>query len=65
MQTDMINEQVKINNQDKESLVLTKIQFLEKKVCTSAYVQFLLRDVSVYTCMCVHECVHKSLPVCL
>ena len=53
----MINEQVKENNQDKEILMLIKI-FLEKKACTSAYVQVTSQEsYCVHMHVCAHVCV--------
>ena len=56
MQQDVIHEQLKENNQDKESWVLTKIHVLGEEAGTSGYLSGML----LCTHICVFICVHRS-----
>ena len=58
MQRDMINEQVKENNQDKESWVLTKIHVPGEE---SLYFCICASFLSVML-LCTHACVHIEVP---
>ena len=56
----MINEKVKEHNQDKENRVLTKIDASGQESLYFYICAIPLRDVGVYTSMCVHMCMKST-----